>query len=209
MPTRFKFCGLQTEADVRTAIDCGAWAVGFVLTESPRRIDPQTCERLQALAADRVHRIGLFTTEPVAVIREAQKRCGFDLLQVVGERPAGEWAELDDLPLLRAFRVKGAESLQALESVRGGTFLLDAYVPGVAGGSGERFDWSLARDACEYGRVILAGGLTPENVADAIRTARPWAVDVSSGIESTRGRKDHDRMRRFAEAVREADAGPA
>jgi phosphoribosylanthranilate isomerase len=151
-----------------------------------------------------VRTVGLFTTEPAAQVRRQQAELGLDLVQIVNEDPAEGWQAYAGLPLLRAFRVRGPESLAALAAVRGQTFLLDAYVPGVAGGTGESFDWRLARRAAAYGRVVLAGGLTPETVAGAIAAAQPWAVDVSSGIECRRGVKDHGRMRAFAAAVRGA-----
>ncbi len=203
MPPRIKFCGLQTPEDVAVACAAGAWAVGFVLTEGPRRVSVSACRELAQTVPEGVTKVGVFTHEPPKEIREAVDACGLDLVQVHVEALEDPQAYAG-LPLVRAFRVRGPETLRKLAAVRGELFLLDAYVRGRPGGTGASFDWTLARRAAAYGRVILAGGLTPENVAEAVRTARPWAVDVSSGVERTRGVKDHDRMRAFAQAVRGA-----
>ncbi|MFH0911382.1 MAG: phosphoribosylanthranilate isomerase [Planctomycetota bacterium] len=204
MRCRIKFCGLRTEEDVAAACSAGAWAVGFVLTGSARQVDLETCRRLGEAVDARVLKVGVFADEPAETIRRAVKDCRLDLAQVHAERSEEEWQVFRDLPVVRAIRVRGPESLQRLEAVRGRLFLLDAYVEGSAGGTGRTFDWSLARSAASVGCVILAGGLTPENVAEAIREARPWAVDVSSGIEREKGVKDPRRMRAFARAVHQA-----
>lgn len=199
---RIKFCGLRTETDVEVACACGVWAVGFVFTESPRRVDPDRARALVQAVEPGVETVGLFTHEPLAEVRRVAARLGLDRIQIHRVLSPAEREDCADLPLLPVFRVQGPESLAALAAVRGGTFLLDTYVPGVAGGTGERFDWTLARRAAAWGRVVLAGGLTPENVGAAVAVAAPWGVDVSGGIEASRGVKDHSRMRAFAAAVR-------
>ncbi len=208
-PCRIKLCGLRTPDDVRTAARLGVEAVGFVLTESVRRVTESECRRLRPLLPPVVRVHGVFAADDPGEIRRLVETCGLDAAQVHGpEDDPDYWRALEGVPLVRAFRVKGPETLAALEAVRGTAFLLDAYVRGEAGGTGRSFDWELARQARAYGSVILAGGLTPENVAGAIRTASPWMVDVSSGIERAPGEKDPARMEAFVHAVREAAASP-
>jgi len=207
---RIKLCGLRTEAEVDLAAALGADAVGFVLTPSPRRITPGDCRRLRDRlpAGIRVH--GVFAGESAAEIRRLTAECRLDAVQLHGlEDDPDARAALSDLPAIFAYRVRGPETLALLEAERSRLFLLDAWKPGEAGGTGETFDWAVARAAGGIGRVILAGGLTPENVAAAIAAAQPWMVDVSSGIERERGVKDPARMRAFVEAVRAADQGAA
>lgn len=205
MPCQFKFCGLRREDDVRVAVECGAAAVGFMLTKSPRQITPEQCAELRALVPEGIRTHGVFAHDEPSRIRQLVGDLSLDVAQVHGpdDDPAF-WTALEGIPLVRAYRVRGPETLALLETERGRAFLLDAYVPGLPGGTGATFDWHLARQASAIGQVILAGGLTPENVADAIEQAQPAMVDVSGGIEREKGVKDHARMRAFAEAVRQA-----
>lgn len=200
-PCRFKFCGLKTEADVRLAVELGASAVGFVLTKSPRQIMPQECARLCASLPGHVVSHAVFGPVAPEEIRAAMAACGAHLAQIHGPEDPAYWDQLKGIPYIRAYQVRDAGILRTLTADTSGTFLLDAYVPGLPGGTGQTFDWELARRAAAFGRVILAGGLTPENVGDAIRTAAPWMVDVSGGIEREKGVKDPALMRAFAQAV--------
>lgn len=204
LPYRVKFCGLRSEADVDIACGLGVWAVGFVLTESCRRIELDTCARLARQVPAGILKFGVVATESPEYIAQCVDVCGLDAVQVHAEHTADEWATYASLPIIRAVRVASRASLCALEDVRGGRFLLDAAVAGQVGGTGVAFDWTLAREAAAYGEVILAGGLTSENVAEAIRVAQPFALDVSSGLESARGVKSPERMQAFADAVRRA-----
>jgi phosphoribosylanthranilate isomerase len=198
-----KLCGLKTEADVRLAVELGVDAIGFVLTESVRRVAPAEARRLRMLVPPGIRVHGVFAADPPEYIREQIAFCGLDVAQVHGpEDDPDFWTALKGVALLRAFRVRGPETLLAIRNAHVSTFLLDAYVPGLPGGTGATFDWSLALRAKNCGRVILAGGLTPENVTDAIRAADPWMVDVSGGIELEKGVKDPEKMRAFVEAVR-------
>ncbi len=203
---RFKFCGLKTEDDVRLAVELGAAAVGFVLSKSPRQIDPELCARLCKLVPENVCTHAVFGPDDPQEIRHMMQASGADVAQVHG--PEGDpayWNALEGIPLIRSYRVKDRGVLAQLAKNHGkpkDTFLLDAYVAGVAGGTGQKFDWDVAREAAAYGRVILAGGLNPGNVAEAIHAAHPWMVDVSGGIEIEKGVKDHGLMREFAASVR-------
>lgn len=200
---KIKLCGLRTEEDIHVAAELGVDAIGLVLTQSPRQVTPLEAETLRALvpASIRVH--GVFAGDSPDTIRALHEQGLFDVAQVHGPDLSDPyWDELATVPLIHAFRVKGPETLAELEALRGETILLDAYVPGLTGGTGQTFDWYLARQASEYGTIILAGGLTPENIADAITIAAPAMVDVSGGIEREKGVKDHARMRAFVKAVR-------
>ena len=141
--------------------------------------------------------------ERVAAIVRA---CGLDHAQLHGSEPpdAVDALVLQRLGVIKGFRVRDGDALGDMARYRPTAFLLDTYVTGRPGGTGETFDWRLARDAPPGARVILAGGLAPDNVADAIRTAWPWGVDVSSGVEARPGRKDPDRVRRFIAAAKQA-----
>jgi phosphoribosylanthranilate isomerase len=202
---RIKFCGLRAKPEIALAAELGVQAIGFVLTPSPRQVTPEQCLNLRGWVPTSIRVHGVFAHEDPQLIRRLQRECGLDVVQVHGpEEDPAYWDALAGLPLIRAFRVRGSDILSLLEPYRGQEFLLDAWVPGKAGGTGDRFDWNLARQASDYGQMILAGGLTPENVAEAIRVAQPWMVDVSSGIERERGVKDPDLMRAFVAAVRGA-----
>ncbi len=197
-----KLCGLKTPEEVDLAVALGVQAVGFVLSESPRQVTARAACALGARVPEGVRTHAVFGPEAPARVRAWLAETGLDVAQVTAsEEDEAYWEALAGVPVIRGFRVRGRETLDLLQAVQGEEFLLDAYVPGQAGGTGTCFDWDLAREARHLGRMILAGGLTPENVGEAIRTARPHMVDVSGGIERQRGRKDPARMRAFVEAA--------
>lgn len=197
-----KLCGLKTEEDVKIACDLKVWAVGFVLTKSPRKISLDICKSLSAIAGNSVKKVGVFTSESPEYIIDAIKKCNLDFAQIHGPYSEDNWKKVSQIPVIRAISIKNQESLSQLNAIKGETFILDSFVEGIAGGSGKTFDWKIAKEAAKYGSVILAGGLTSENVGDAIKTASPWGVDVSSGIEKEKGVKCHTLMKQFVEAVR-------
>jgi phosphoribosylanthranilate isomerase len=194
-----KLCGLRTEADVATAVAAGADAVGFVLSESVRQIDVDTARRLVAAVPPGVLSVGVFRGVSPAVIAELAVAAGVGAVQLHGDYPRSAFDSLSALPvsLLRA------TTLTADTDVRTGAYgedvlLLDSPVAG----SGHRWDLTALVEARPVGQWMLAGGLSVDNVASAIAEARPWGVDVSSGIESARGVKDHGLMREFVAAAR-------
>ncbi|SFU32962.1 phosphoribosylanthranilate isomerase [Halomonas korlensis] len=202
--TRIKFCGLTREQDIDAAVAAGADALGFVLWPGSKRgIDESRLARLSARVPAFVTRVGLFVDpSPALVARCAES---LDLLQFHGDEPPALCASFSR-PWIKALRMREDLDLQmAVETYDGAqAVLLDAYRPGVPGGTGETFDWS--RIPARLAKpVILAGGLTPDNVADAIATVRPFAVDVSGGVEADAGLKDPEQMLAFANAVRHAD----
>jgi phosphoribosylanthranilate isomerase len=209
MRVRAKICGITRYEDAAAAIDAGADALGFVFVPgTPRFITPADAaailRRLPALVA----RTGLFVDVTHEEILQTIEATGIDTVQLHGAEPPSLGTGLmSRVAVLKAFRIRGPGSLEALECHRDAcsAWLLDAFVVGAHGGTGARFDWNLAVDAVGMGKpVVLAGGLDPTNVAEAIRQVRPYAVDVSSGVEASPGRKDPRKLREFLEAVRRA-----
>lgn len=197
-PPRVKICGLTRIEDVRAACAAGADALGFVFYEkSPRRVSPEQAAGLVAAMPPFVQSVGLFVDASPAFIDAVLARVPLDLLQFHGDESPSA-CRRHGRPYIKALRVRpGTDLLECAARYRDARgLLLDAYVPGVPGGTGERFDWSLLPDTLPL-PVVLSGGLTPENVAEAVRRVRPWAVDVSSGVEASKGIKDARRVAQF------------
>lgn len=200
---RVKICGIKTWAEARAALEAGAHALGFVFAPSPRRIDPESAREIIMKLPPFITTVGVFVNEPRYSLLEIASFCRLDVLQLHGEE-LPEYCRGISNRLIKAIRVKDIKSLELIPKYRVDAFLLDAFVPGQAGGTGHTFNWEIARLAVEMGPpIILAGGLTPENVVEAIRKVRPYAVDVSSGVE-TNGQKDPVKIARFMEAVARA-----
>lgn len=196
-----KVCGLRTAGDVRASVDAGADAVGFVFAESVRRVSVAEAKRLAEDIPDGVLTVGVFKGISAEDAAEMTLAAGMGAVQLHGDYPEEAFAVFADLPV----RVIRANVLTAETDVRVGAFgedllLLDSKVAG----SGEQWDLGLLDNARPEGRWILAGGLRPETVASAIAAARPWGVDVSSGVESSRGVKDPDLIRAFVAAAQSA-----
>ena len=200
---RVKICGITNIEDAVLAVEAGADALGFVFSPSPRQITPHDASHIIAALPPFVARVGVFVDEPLEKVKNLVAFCPLDLVQLHGQE--GPEYCLEVAPrAIKAFRVQDESVLTLLPSYRVCAYLLDSFVSGLAGGTGQTFDWSIARRAGTLGPVILSGGLTPENVARAIREARPYAVDVSSGVEARPGKKDHHKLRAFIQAVRTA-----
>ncbi|APX92768.1 N-(5'-phosphoribosyl)anthranilate isomerase [Halomonas sp. 1513] len=202
--TRIKFCGLTRDADIDAAVAAGADALGFVLWPgSGRAVDEARLAELAARVPAFVTRVGLFVDQSSALVERCARH--LDLLQFHGdESPA--FCEAFGRAWIKALRMRDDLDLYAAAEAYCGAqaLLLDAYRPGVPGGTGETFDWSRIPPSLAK-PVILAGGLTPANVAQAIASVRPFAVDVSGGVEAARGHKDHAKLLAFAAAVQGAD----
>ena len=196
-----KLCGLRTEADVAVAAEAGADAVGFVFGPSPRQVDLETARRLVEAVPQTVLAVGVFGGVPVEQILDCVRASGVAVVQLHGDYDRGAFEAVAKLPV----RLWRATTLTADTDVRVGAYgedvlLLDSPVAG----SGRRWDLAALDGARPQGHWLLAGGLAPGNVAQAIAEARPWGVDVSSGIEARRGVKDHGLMREFVSAARAA-----
>jgi phosphoribosylanthranilate isomerase len=207
MPTRIKICGLTRLEDAQRAADLGAAALGFnFYPPSPRYIELAAARAIIRRLPPFVAAVGVFANEKDAgqVISQARE-AGATTVQMHGPR----FPDLDELlavfTLVVAVAVREGFKPEELRKIKPSAYLLDAFDPDRLGGTGRTFDWSVAREAKQYGPIILAGGLTPENVARAVREVRPFAVDVASGVESAPGIKDAAKLRAFFTAVAEAD----
>ena len=205
MDTKVKICGITNLADGLAAVEAGADALGLNFYEkSPRHISLKTAAEISRQLPPFVLRVGLFVNAPEDLVLRAIGECSLNMLQFHGDEPS-EFCTQFGLMSMRAFRIRDAGSLKQIPEFHTDAYLLDAYSPGARGGTGERFNWDLAIEAQKFGKpVFLAGGLTPENVADAVRKVRPFGVDVASGVESSTGKKDHAKIRAFIAAVRSA-----
>ena len=193
-----KICGITTVDDAQAAVGAGADALGFVFyPPSPRYVTPEQAAQLIQALPPFVTTVGLFVDMTLDTINEIAARCGLDRIQLHGhETPA--FCRQVTRPVIKAIRIKNAESLSSVPDYKVSAYLLDAHVEGaLPGGTGASFSWELAARAKPHGPVILAGGLTPENIAAAIAQIRPYGVDVSTGVERAPGIKDHRKMRQF------------
>ena len=194
---RVKICGITTKEDALAAVEAGADALGFVFVEkSPRCVSPQKAAAMIRELPPFVQTVGLFVDEEAAQVNWTVDFCGLDLVQLHGDEEPDDCVEVNRR-VIKAFRVRDAASLAGIRRYQVAGYLLDAWSPEAHGGTGQTFDWGLVRSAGISDRLILAGGLTPENVAGAVRIVAPYGVDVSSGVESAPGRKDPDKVRDF------------
>jgi phosphoribosylanthranilate isomerase len=203
--SRVKICGLTRLDDALAGVEAGTDALGFMLySRSPRAVTPEQVRAITRALPPFVARVGVFVDASAEEIRAAIRVAGLDTLQLHGaETP--EFCAQFDLPVIKAFRVADESVLAELPKYAVAAHLLDAWSPAAHGGTGTTFNWAIARAAVAAGhRVVLAGGLTPDNVARALAEVRPFGVDVSSGVESAPGRKDPAKLRAFCAAVRAA-----
>lgn len=216
--TRVKICGITNVKDARVAIEAGADFLGFIFyPKSTRYVTPDQVREIVSLlvrpmAHDKVpnsplptpHLTGVFVDQDAETVAQTLEFCGLDYAQLHGAASPQAVSALVErgYGVIKAFRVRDGRDFSELERYPATAYLLDTYVAGLMGGTGRSFDWKLAALAAQYGPIMLAGGLTPDNVTQAIQTAQPWAVDVSSGTEAAPGRKDHDKVRRFVQAAR-------
>jgi phosphoribosylanthranilate isomerase len=207
---RVKFCGITRPEDAQEAASLGAWAIGLNhWADSPRRCDPAVAAEIGAALKRRLEVVGLFVNASLDEIDAAAEDESLTMLQLHGdEGPAfcREAARRTGLKVIKAVRVRSTADVQAAGAYRTDFHLFDTHRAGVQGGSGESFDWELVAHRRSDVPLIVAGGLTPENVGDAIEVARPFAVDVASGVEEQPGVKDHALMSAFAEAAQAASA---
>jgi phosphoribosylanthranilate isomerase len=202
--TRVKVCGVTTEADARDCVEAGVDAIGVnFIASSVRRVDPAMARAIVTAVGGRVLLVGVVANESVEAMRAMRDATGVECLQLHGDEGPAQVEAL--LPhAYKAVRVADPRDVAVAYGMPGGYVLVDAKVGGALGGTGHTFDWGLVVELAAARRVVLAGGLTPENVADAVRRVRPWCVDVASGVESAPGRKDPAKVRAFLEAARSA-----
>ncbi len=205
MDVKVKICGITSAADAQAAVEAGADVLGLMFYPgSPRYISLQTAQEIARGLPPQVLRTGVFADPQPSEVFAAIALCQLNLLQFHGSETP-EFCLQFGLMTMKAFRVQNADSLLALGGYHTDAFLLDSCVAGKPGGTGESFNWDLAIAARKFGKpLFLAGGLTPLNVAEAVRKVAPFGVDVSSGVELSPGKKDARKMQDFVAAVRGA-----
>ena len=214
--TRIKICGIREETHALAAAEAGADFIGLVFAHSRRQVTPAQAEKIASAVKKSGHAtevVGVFVNTTASVVKKIADSCHLDWVQLSGDEPWQYCATLA-MPVIKALRIdkhRHPEKINSnlamgerILSVQKHIYLLDSQVKGKYGGSGKTFDWSLAQPIAEQFPVIIAGGLNPEIVAEAIKMVAPWGVDVSSGVE-TGGIKDTAKIRAFIEAVRKAD----
>jgi len=202
---KVKICGITNLEDALAAADFGADALGFVFfRKSPRYISPANANKIINRLPPFISTAGVFVNEDKKRIKEIAHQTGINIIQLHGDEPPKACSL--SMPVIKAIRVKSLENLEPLSGYkdRVSAFLLDTYTPEAFGGTGQIFNWDIAVEAKQSGRIILAGGLTPENIEKAVRFVHPYAVDVSSGVEEEKGKKDHKKMKLFIQRAKSA-----
>jgi phosphoribosylanthranilate isomerase len=205
MSTIVKICGITSVEDALAAAEAGADAIGLMFYEaSPRQVALEKAVEIARALPPYTIKVGVFVNAEEETVLRAIGDCGLNIAQFHGDETP-EYCAQFPVMTIKAFRIRDAESLRALPEYATDAWLLDAYAPDKLGGTGAKFNWDLAIEARKLGRpIFLAGGLTPENVAEAIRSVQPYAVDVSSGVESSPGKKDHAKVKQFVAAAKGA-----
>lgn len=206
MTYKVKICGITNSDDALAAVTAGADALGFVFHKaSPRYVTAEVVRRIVALLPPFVLPVGVFVNEDMKVVRDLMDSCGLALAQLHGDESAAYCEQLGR-PALKAIRLRDMGSFLSLAEYKGRAgvrgFVIDAYSESAYGGTGHTADWSLAAEAAKTAAILLAGGLTPDNVGEAIVKVRPYGVDVSSGVEVSPGQKDHGKVKAFIQAVK-------
>jgi len=213
--TRVKICGMRRPGDARAAVRAGTDAVGIVFAESPRRATPDEARAVADAARDEAAKLGrevevwgVFVNESRERVAEIARAVPLDVAQLHGDETEAFARSLAPLRAVKAVRVRGPETLAEIESLTASdvyeALVLDSYDERARGGTGKTFDWDVAAEAARRARVVLAGGLTPANVAEAVRRVRPWAVDTSSGVERSPGEKDLAAVEAFVRSAKGA-----
>jgi len=203
---RVKICGITNTDDALCAIKYGADAIGFIFVESPRRVTLDSAASIISSLPPFVARVGVFLNQSQDEIKKIYKRCGLNCVQLHGDESC-EFCDQLGLDYIKVFRIKDRDSVNSISEFarnnnnKNNTFLLDTYSKTLSGGTGKTFNWDLATEAKSYGRIILSGGLCPENIGAAIKNVQPYAVDVSSGVEACLGKKDHNKIKLFMREI--------
>lgn len=204
---KIKICGLTRDKDLLFLKGLGVDFAGFIFVPgTPRFLDLEKAKKLTRLVPVGIRRVGVFMDEDPAVVRKTAEACGLDILQFHGgESP--EYCDQFGLPYFKVIKIVGEIDPELLTGYRPEAFLLDTFTEQAVGGTGKTFDWTVASGMVESGiPIILAGGLNPENVSRAVKEVKPWGIDVSSGVESAPGIKDHDKMSLFVKEARNPEA---
>jgi phosphoribosylanthranilate isomerase len=207
--TKIKFCGITRLDDAERAAAAGAWAIGLIFwPRSPRRCELDAAGEIAAALKRRVEVAGVFVNATLDHVAGVAEAVGFTMVQLHGDEGPSYCAEVarrTGCKVIKAVRVRSGADVRGLMAFHTDYHLLDSYMPGIPGGTGETFAWEIAGAHRGPVPMILSGGLTPDNVGEAVATVRPHAVDVASGVERAAGRKDPDKLDAFAAAVRATD----
>ena len=199
-----KICGITRAEDALSAVEAGADAIGFNFYQGSKRfISPGAAAAIAATMHGKTAKVGVFVNPTVDEVRAVLREVGLDVLQFSGEEKPSLLAEFPT-PVYKVIHVRGSSSLAQMDDYKATAYLLDTFVPGEFGGTGVPFDWKLAKDGGAGRKIIIAGGLTPENVEQAVRAAAPFGVDVSGGVEVRPGVKDPTKMEQFILRARRA-----
>ncbi|MBA3637663.1 MAG: phosphoribosylanthranilate isomerase [Rubrobacteraceae bacterium] len=203
--TMVKICGITNAGDARVAAEAGADAVGLIFAESPRRVGIEGARRISIALPENIIRIGVFVDEEPAEVLRISRKVGLDLAQLHGDETPDTVTAVREggVKVMKALRVRDAASIEALDGYEADLFLLDAHSEKAQGGTGERFDWGVAKSLRGRDNIVVSGGLGPENVHEAVEFFEPYGVDASSSLEDEPGRKNGERVRRFVLAARD------
>ena len=199
-----KVCGITTPEDALAAAGYGADAIGLVFAESPRQLSVEDAREVATALPDGVLKVGVFVDEEPEEVLRVAREVGLDYAQLHGDESPQTVTVLREggVKVIKALSVRGADSLAAMDDYNADLFLLDAWSEKARGGTGERFDWEVAKSYGGRGNILVSGGLTPENVREAIQFFEPYGVDASSSLEDAPGKKNAERVRRFVSAAK-------
>jgi phosphoribosylanthranilate isomerase len=202
--TRVKVCGITNVENGQLASGAGADAIGLIFAPSPRQVDADLARKIATALPEGVLKVGVFVNEQPETVHQLADEVGLDYVQLHGDESSQTVTDLRSagLKVIKALRVRDAASLEALEDYEADLFLLDAYSEKARGGTGEKFDWELAKALHGYANILVSGGLTPENVRAAVEFFEPYGVDASSSLEDAPGIKNDERVRRFVSAAK-------
>ncbi len=199
---KVKICGLTCVEDALAAVEAGADALGFVFDQGRHQVTPEQAHAIIAALPPFVNIVGIFVNEDPSVVCQIADLCWLDTLQFQGDEPP-DYCTSFSQRVIKGFKVKDENSLARLEEYDVAAYLLDSHVAGLSGGTGHTFNWELAWGLSTSRPIILAGGLTPANVSRALSMVRPYAVDVSSGVENESGGKDYQKMVEFVRQAKQ------
>jgi phosphoribosylanthranilate isomerase len=199
-----KVCGITNSEDAREAADAGADAIGLIFAESPRKVNVEEARRISVALPDGVLKVGVFVDAEPEEVLETAREVGLDLAQLHGDETPETVVAIRGagLPVMKALGVRNAEALAEIQSYEADLIMLDAWSARARGGTGETFDWGLAKSVKGRDNIVVSGGLTPENVREAIEFFEPYGVDASSSLEEKPGKKSGERLRRFVRAAK-------
>jgi len=202
--TKVKICGITNLEDALVCYFSGADAVGFVFyKKSPRYIDPRIASQISQILPKKIKRVGVFVNEKPQTLKKIAKSCGLDMIQLHGDESAQYCQKLKNYKLIKAFRINNKEDVYGIDRYKTFAYLFDNFSKNKQGGTGKKFDWKILKLAAKMKPVVfISGGLAQSNVKSAIRQLKPDWVDVSSSLESSPGKKDHKKIKKFIGSIR-------